>query len=300
MKTFNVYRHPVKGNAAVKSGFSWPGFFITYIWAFFKGLVGIGLLLLLPYILTSVLVATNLPGLVYLLGFVVFLVVALVVGFKGNEWRMNSLAKRGYELVETLQAESADAAITNSLRRKGVPTKGPEFRRDIVASPDAEAFPSRLSGPRLKAIDDQIVLLMRDTIVAAGESGGLDLIENLRSIYNSNFSKDQIRIALEHPRSSVRTRTEKFLRDVAKLFPEERPTEQPKRKEQSITVWAKNEQTASQLSNDQYFLYGLLRADGSDAAREFLDALGQGGTLSHDVFPNPGKGGYDVKITLRS
>jgi hypothetical protein len=35
----------------------------------------------------------------------------IFVGFKGNEWRESNLQKRGFELVETLQAENLDAGI---------------------------------------------------------------------------------------------------------------------------------------------------------------------------------------------
>ena len=37
--------------------------------------------------------------------------VYIFVGFKGNEWRVSNLQKRGFELVDTLQAENPDAAI---------------------------------------------------------------------------------------------------------------------------------------------------------------------------------------------
>jgi len=38
MKIYEVYQHPVKGYAAVKIGFSWPGFFFGIIWALIKKL----------------------------------------------------------------------------------------------------------------------------------------------------------------------------------------------------------------------------------------------------------------------
>ena len=35
----------------------------------------------------------------------------IFVGAKGNEWRVINLQKRGFELIDTVQAETPDAAI---------------------------------------------------------------------------------------------------------------------------------------------------------------------------------------------
>ena len=36
MAMFRIYQHPMRGIEAVKVGFSWPGFFFTWIWMFTK------------------------------------------------------------------------------------------------------------------------------------------------------------------------------------------------------------------------------------------------------------------------
>lgn len=36
--------------------------------------------------------------------------------FKGNRWREENLAKRGYEYVGTVEAETADAAVAQQAR----------------------------------------------------------------------------------------------------------------------------------------------------------------------------------------
>ena len=47
MHKYNVYKHPIIGYEAIKQGFSWPGFFFTWIWAFVKKLWADGVILLL-------------------------------------------------------------------------------------------------------------------------------------------------------------------------------------------------------------------------------------------------------------
>jgi len=47
MNFYNVYRHPVRGHEAVKLGWSWPGFFFTWIWAFAKRMKSIAVALLI-------------------------------------------------------------------------------------------------------------------------------------------------------------------------------------------------------------------------------------------------------------
>lgn len=114
MKTFKVFKHPALGFQALKVGFSVPAFFFVFVWAFAKklwghgfGILGICIFLrILQYRFdmerndaASVLVA--LIGLCF----------AVFIGFKGNKWRAANLQKRGFELVETLQSETPDAAI---------------------------------------------------------------------------------------------------------------------------------------------------------------------------------------------
>ncbi|HEY7617571.1 MAG TPA: hypothetical protein VH744_12260 [Terriglobales bacterium] len=117
MKTFVLYHHPQLGYEAVKQGFSWPGFWFTWIWAFVKKLPGIGAVLLMAVILFPVLMETREPALVAL-GAMGILVVVLVVGLGGTTWRENKLIKRGYQLVATLQAEDPGVAIASMIERE--------------------------------------------------------------------------------------------------------------------------------------------------------------------------------------
>ena len=114
MKTFRVFRHSTLGFEAVKVGYSWPGCFFTCIWAFIKKLWGYGLGLLGIIVFLTIIDGVFENEKSNIAKFVAFLFqigLYIFVGFKGNEWRENNLRKRGFELVETIQAENPDAAI---------------------------------------------------------------------------------------------------------------------------------------------------------------------------------------------
>jgi len=114
MKTFDVYKHPTQGYQAVKQGFGWPAFIFTIIWAFVKKMWGLGLAFLgVIFLLTLVETAFEQEGsqagvLVMLLAQLAFYI---VVGVKGNDWRRGNLVKRGFERLNTVEAETLDAAI---------------------------------------------------------------------------------------------------------------------------------------------------------------------------------------------
>jgi len=116
MKTFDVYRHPTQGYEAVKSGFSWPAFFFTWIWAFIKGLWGVGLGfigIMFVFVMIETIIlrqAGSVSGALFMfLEFLVF----ILFGVVGNEWRSNNLKGRGYEHIRTLEAETPDEAIAS-------------------------------------------------------------------------------------------------------------------------------------------------------------------------------------------
>ncbi len=114
IKTFKVFRHPVHGYQAVKSGFSWPGFLFTGVWLIYKRLWWLAATFFLISVLL-VLVESgfeqkeNTAGVFFAIW--VQLGVYILVGFKGNEWQVNNLLNRGFQLVDTVQAETPAAAI---------------------------------------------------------------------------------------------------------------------------------------------------------------------------------------------
>jgi hypothetical protein len=121
MKTFNVYRHPVQGFEAVKVGFSWPAASAGPIWMLVKQLWGLSALWIALYVSLS-LVDPGTDGfesggvqtLVYLHLVAGYFALGLIPGLKGNKWREKNLVRRGFEMLGTVQAESPEAAISQT------------------------------------------------------------------------------------------------------------------------------------------------------------------------------------------
>jgi hypothetical protein len=119
MKSFRVYRHLTQGYEAVKLGFSWPAFFLGVIWMLVKRLWGVAGLWFLAYVGLFLLeavtdAASSEPGaqaLGYLMLVAGYFALWFVPAFKGNSWRVANLAKRGYELVGEVVAETPEAAV---------------------------------------------------------------------------------------------------------------------------------------------------------------------------------------------
>ena len=111
MKNFKVFKHPVLGYRAVKVGFSWMGFLFPAIWLLIKKLWWQALIVIASVILlTFVEMFFDNPEtsvMVLLLEFGVY----ILVGVNGNEWCGINLQSHGFELLDTLQAETPLAAI---------------------------------------------------------------------------------------------------------------------------------------------------------------------------------------------
>jgi hypothetical protein len=118
VERFDLYarRANLEHVEAVKHGFSWPGFFFSWIWAFAKGMpwLGAGLLILdLGFAVADHLTLDeSLPGVAFGMAFFAKL---LVVGATGNAWRRRSLERRAFVHVDTLEAKDSDAATSRWL-----------------------------------------------------------------------------------------------------------------------------------------------------------------------------------------
>ena len=110
MKQFSILQHPALGLEAVKSGWSWPAFFFTWIWAFVKKLWLIGVIVFLFGILASSIPEAWLVG---------ELIISIVMGAKGNELRVKRLRDLGYEQVATVGARTPDEALAVHLASQG-------------------------------------------------------------------------------------------------------------------------------------------------------------------------------------
>jgi len=119
VKIYKVYKHPSFGVEAVKVGFSWPAAFFVFIWMLAKKLWKLAGLWVLAYIVLTVIQdaaikADSASGILIVLAG--HLALALLPGLKGNEWRIKNLTKRGFEFVNSVQAETPDAAIAQILK----------------------------------------------------------------------------------------------------------------------------------------------------------------------------------------
>jgi len=126
MAEYDVYLHPIKGFAAVKRGFSWPGFFFGILWALFKKLWKVAGLLLLAIFVSEIFfkllikfahdikifILSNIVKLFGLFGkYFAPVIIWFITGFKGNKWAKSDLINRGYYLLRTVESTSPDASI---------------------------------------------------------------------------------------------------------------------------------------------------------------------------------------------
>ena len=127
MNTYKVLQHPTKKLKAVKTGFAWLAIpFVTCLpvfpaWFLFRGLWKI----FIAYILTILILASIDYELYGYLGFfnfstadglqIVIIIAELVIltlpAFKGNEWTVLNLLKRGYKVSYSVQASSKKEAM---------------------------------------------------------------------------------------------------------------------------------------------------------------------------------------------
>ena len=123
MKVYKVYKHPSLGAEAVKVGFSWPAAFFIVFWMLAKKLWTMAGLWALAYIVLTIIQDTAIKSGgagVILIVLNAHLALALIPAFKGNEWRVKHLTKRGFEFVDSVPAETPDAAIAHVLKNPGV------------------------------------------------------------------------------------------------------------------------------------------------------------------------------------
>jgi hypothetical protein len=142
LREFEIFSKPSLPSVAVKRGFSWPGFFFSWIWAFVKGLwvpgiVLLGIGLTIGLFQRSILTAD--PLLIILPA----LVLAVTVGVRGNAWRSRKLERAGYDFAGLVEARSgASAVVAHGLGKKHAPAGSgglgswvtvPRFAQGLVA-----------------------------------------------------------------------------------------------------------------------------------------------------------------------
>ena len=120
MSSYRVFKHPEKGYKAVKSGFAWLAPF-NPIWPLFRGLW----LIFISYIFFILVLASidvEIYGLVGVIDirsannlqwiFLISLILILISpGFKGNEWTVKNLLKKGYIFDCSIEAKNKNEAL---------------------------------------------------------------------------------------------------------------------------------------------------------------------------------------------
>jgi hypothetical protein len=126
VRTFDVYKHPIRGYEAVKQGFSWPATLFTWIWAFVQRLWWHGIVFLVVFaFLDAAFQGLQSEGLNAMAVVVLLLQIAYSVAFgmMGNQWRSKALTQRGFQHVRPIVAQSPDAAVDIIAREQ----KGADF-----------------------------------------------------------------------------------------------------------------------------------------------------------------------------
>jgi uncharacterized protein DUF2628 len=127
LREFEIFSKASLPSIAVKRGFSWPGFFFSWIWAFTKGLWVQGIILLaiglaIGFFKRSILAAD--PLLILLPA----LVLDVIVGIRGNAWRSRKLERAGYDFAGLVEARSpASAVAAHALGKKHAPGSSSKF-----------------------------------------------------------------------------------------------------------------------------------------------------------------------------
>ena len=118
MRKYGVFVHEQLGYEAIKIGFSWPGFLFTWVWAFAKRLWGIGVgILIVAIILGAFLEASLAVDVLWsLLASTLTFVLSLYVGLYGNDWREQSMPKRGFRPLGVFLVGSPEGAIAVAIR----------------------------------------------------------------------------------------------------------------------------------------------------------------------------------------
>ena len=134
MNTYKVLSHPSKEVKAVKTGFAWLAIpFVTIlpffpVWFLFRGLWKI----FITYIL-AILILASIDYEIYgylgffnfsdandfqILIFIAEIVILALPAFKGNEWTITALQKKGYKISYSVQASSKKEALQLAQTKK--------------------------------------------------------------------------------------------------------------------------------------------------------------------------------------
>jgi hypothetical protein len=118
MRTFDVYKHPGLEWQAVKVGFSWPGFFFGAFWLLFCRLWLIAVIVFAAAVAVGLMFGDDVNPARDL---TINLLIAVVIGLFGNEWKSRNLISRGFEKTATVEAENKEMAIRLAIESGPMP-----------------------------------------------------------------------------------------------------------------------------------------------------------------------------------
>lgn len=107
---YKIYQNPQGEYEAVKEGWSWPAFFFSWIWAMVKKLWKPGGIALAVLFVLSV-ISSAIGDYMGILVNIGALVIGLIFGTIGYQWREKNLPERGYEYKTTVTASTPEGAI---------------------------------------------------------------------------------------------------------------------------------------------------------------------------------------------
>jgi len=118
MKQYKILKHPSGEIEAVKQGWSWPGFYFSFIWAMVKKMWALGIGFLAAFFFLGIILGLSgtesgaADGLINIAAFIV----NIVFGINGNSWREKNLLARGFEIKDTVTASNPDGAMALFLK----------------------------------------------------------------------------------------------------------------------------------------------------------------------------------------
>ncbi|MEC7596480.1 MAG: DUF2628 domain-containing protein [Pseudomonadota bacterium] len=130
MKTYKVLNHKTKELQAVKSGIAWLAIPFFPFWFLFRRLWMIFLLYILIFIILAsidyeiygldgwIFNLSSKPNDLQILIFIADVVILALPAFKGNEWTINKLQRKGYKISYSVQASSKKEALKIALNKK--------------------------------------------------------------------------------------------------------------------------------------------------------------------------------------
>ena len=116
-REYQIHSHDEKGLLAIKNGFSWPGFFFSFVWATVKGLylhAGAIVGAMIALWLAAIFMAEVAMVWSFLAALLIF-----VVGQKGNAWLAQRAEAGGYRFRGTVVARSPAHAVSVFKRTDG-------------------------------------------------------------------------------------------------------------------------------------------------------------------------------------